>query len=449
MRNGQIQFDLPDPLISEPVVIKSFFSDEMFARVKETVNNLKMGPGGPLQYHTMIGRWESPVSFSQDIEEYMIKRARELFNDDSLKKAYFFATRYQSVDGCVPHLWPHTDQNGTQTTIDITIENTANWNLIVEGNEYEQRDNEAIIFAGQQHIHARPPFPTLSKERFTTVLFLHFTRPDHWIQKSPKSIGRYGSDGDIRFFNRNRYIPLPDPPVKQPTCSCHEYSGVLSLYDQILGDYVDDPVELVDMPIVDREVLAPGIVAYRTTKEAANLLRGLAQNSCFRQWEPAQVLDDKREAAVNYNARTCYVKFINETQLSCHPHDPIRRLYESLEAGIAPMVEDFRAMYNVPRLKSYNWQITRYERGGSFHNHVDDCFEFQRVLSVSALLNDDYTGGDLYFQHFNLPIKREAGKIVLFSSGFQNMHRVDPVVTGTRYAAVRWYNYIESTSNGI
>ena len=449
MRNGKIEFELPEPLISEPVVISSFFPDEMFDRVKTAVTRLNMGPNGPLKYHTMIGRWESPVSFSKDIEEYALQRARELFNDDTLLKAYFYAVRYQSVDKCIPHLWEHTDQNGTQTTIDITIENTAKWGLIVEGAEYAQNENEGIIFAGQQHMHARPPFPSRRSDVYTTVVFLHFTRPDHWIQQNPRGIGRYGSDGDVRFFNRNRYIPLPDPPVDQPTCACHEYSGVLSTYDKLLGDYVDDEVELVDMSIVDKEVLAPGIVAYKISKEAARTLKGLSQNACFKLWQPAQVLNEKREATVNNLARTCYVKFINSEQESCHPHDPIRRLYESLEKGTEPIIKDFRDMYSIPELKSVNWQITRYERDGTFHNHIDDCFEFQRVVSVSALLNDDYTGGDLVFSHHGLSVKAEAGKIVLFSSGFQNMHRVEPVVRGIRYAAVRWYNYKQSTANGV
>ena len=451
MRNGKIEFELPDPLISEPVVIKSFFPDEMFSRIKQTVDNLKMGPDGPLKYHTMIGRWESPVGFSKDIEDYALAKARELFNDDTLLKAYFYAVRYQSVDGCIPHLWEHTDQNGTQTTIDITIENTAKWNLLVEGNQYEQNENEGIIFAGQQHIHARPPFPSRRTDVYTTVVFMHFTRPDHWIQKKSKehSIGRYGSDGDIRFFNRNRYIPMPDAPVNQPVCSCHNYAGVLSLYDNILGNYVDDEIELVDMSVVDKKVLAPGIVEYQISQESAQVLKGLTQNACFKLWQPAQVLDNDREPAVNYLARTCYVKFINSTQLSCHVHDPIRRLYESLEVGIAPIIEDFRKMYSIPELQSHNWQLTRYERDGTFHDHVDDCIEFPRVVSVSILLNDSYTGGDLVFKHKKVKVSRGAGKIVVFGAGFENMHSVKPVASGIRYAAVKWYNYAGGTTNGV
>lgn len=450
MRNGKIEFELPNPLISEPVVIKSFFPDEMFSRVKKSVNDLNLGPDGPSYYHTMLGRWESPISFSKDIEEFSLKKAREVFNDDTLLKAYFFVVRYQSINGCIPHLWEHVDQNGTQTTVDLTIENTAKWNLIVEEKEYEQNENEGIIFAGQQHTHARPAYPSRRSDVHTTVVFMHFTRPDHWIQKKTRGndIGRYGSDGDIRFFNRNRYIPMPDAPINQPVCSCHDYSGVLSLYDKILGEYTDDEPELVDMSVEEKTVIAPGIVQYQISKQSAQTLKGLAQNSCYKLWKPAQVLSEERDPTVNYQARTCYVKFINSTQLSCHVHDPIRRLYESLEAGMAPIIKDFRKMYSIRELQSTNWQLTRYERGGSFHNHVDDCLEFPRVVSVSAFLNDGYTGGDLVFTHKNVRITRGAGKIVVFSSGFENMHCVEPVASGMRYAAVKWYNHLGGTKNG-
>lgn len=242
---------------------------------------------------------------------------------------------------------------------------------------------------------------------------------------------------------------MPDAPVNQPVCSCHNYAGVLSLYDKILGSYTDDEPELVDMSIIDRKVLAPGIIQYQIPKESAQVLKGLTQNACFKLWEPAQVLDDERSPAVNYLARTCYVKFINSSHLSCHVHDPIRRLYESLEVGIAPIVEDFRQTYSIPELQSQNWQLTRYERDGSFHHHVDDCIEFPRVVSVSALLNDNYTGGDLTFKHKKVKVSRGAGKIVVFGSGFENMHRVEPVASGIRYAAVKWYNYAGGSKNGI
>jgi hypothetical protein len=448
MITKELKFSLPEPLI-EPTVIESFFTEEMFNNVKQKINSIGMSEESNHKYHTMIGRWESPVLFSKDIEDFCLQRAREIFNDETLLKAYFFTVKYQIKDGCVPHLWEHTDQNGTQTTVDLTIENTADWDITVEGVNYKQKPNDAVVFCGQQHMHARPPYPTEDESAFTTVLFMHFTRPDHWIQTEKGGLNKYGSDGDIRFFNRNRYLPLPDAPIDQPVCPCHNYASVLELYDSICGDHVDEPTELVDISIVDKQTLAPGIVCYTTTKEAARTLKGLTQNSCFKLWEEAEILSKNREPAISYSARSCYIKFINEQTLKCHPQDPLRRLYESLTAGTDKIIEDYSKEYSTGSLKSKHWQLTRYEKGGRFHNHVDDCVEFPRVVSLSFVLNDDYEGGDLVFKNFGVTAPKKAGSIIVFGSSYPYMHEVTPVTRGIRYAAVRWYNYIGTDYNGV
>lgn len=444
---GKVNFELPEPLVPNPYKLQNFFPEDMFKRVVQTINASGMGPGGHLKYHTMIGRWDAGVSFDKEIEDFCISRAREIFNDDTLEKAYFFACRYQIQNGCIPNLWEHTDQNGTQTTIDVAIENTANWNLIVEREEFTQEPNSAMIFAGQQHMHARPPYPSDDENVYTTVLFLHFTQPSHWIQKEKNGLHKYGSDGDVRYFNRNRFVPMPDPPFEQPICPCHDYGNVLRIYDGVCGRHVDSEPELVDMPILDTKVLAPGIVEFQFPEESARILKGLTHNFTFAMWGKGQVLNNNR-ADVNYSARRCYTKFINKTAESCHPQDPLRRLWESLENGVDPMLREYKRMYSVRELESVHWQLVRYEQGNMFHKHFDDCAEFPRVLSVSVFLNDDYSGGDLEFEHFNLRIVPKAGKVVFFGSSYPYMHSVSPVTRGIRYAAVKWYNHAGKESTG-
>ena len=439
MLTKEILFELPE-VLAEPMVIKDFFPSNMLERVKKIVADTNMGTD-KVEFHTMLARWEAPVQFDADIEEYCLNKAREIFKDNSLQKAYFFAVRYQRKNGCVPHLWEHTDQNGTQTTIDITIENTANWGLIVEGQHFEQNPNDAIIFAGQQHMHARPPYPTKDENAYTTVLFLHFTQPDHWIQKDKDGFHKYGSDGDARFFNRNRYFAMPDAPINQPVCSCHDYSVILRFYDEFFGHLTESQPETVDMRILDKVELAPGIIKYKVSKESVRILKGLTQNSMFKQWQPAEVLVEDNKPGVNYAARNCYNYFITGKESSCHPQDPIRRLSESLQTGLDAIIEDFRGKYSIVDLISHHTVLLRYEEGNKFHYHIDDHPKFPRVVSLSMFLNDDYEGGVLDFNHFGLRITPEAGDIIVFCSGFPYMHQVEPVTKGIRYAVVKWYEY--------
>lgn len=442
----EVLFDLPEPL-SEPKIISDFFSEEMFERVKAVVQNTGLGTD-KLKYHTMYARWEaSQIVFDEDIEKYCLDKAREIFNDSSLLKTYFFATRYQRKECCVPHLWEHVDQNGTQTTIDIAIENTANWGINIEGEYFEQNPNDAVVFCGQQHIHSRPPYPTKDTGKYVTALFLHFTRPEHWMQTEKNGLSKYGADANIRFFNRNRFLPLPDGPLNQPVCVCHNYWPMFNLYDLIAGHALDLPPELADTTVLEEKELAPGIMEYRISKKSSRIIKGLIQNSVYHQWKPAEVLYKKNGQKVDSDVRKCFVYYMHEKESSCHPQDPIRRAKESLQACFDYIIESYRKKYDIVKLRSDGTVLLRYEEGDGFINHIDDHPQFSRVVSVSMFLNDDFEGGEIEFKEFDLKIKPEAGKIIVFCSSYPYSHAVLPVDTGIRYSVVKWYGYDAGAKN--
>jgi len=67
-----------------------------------------------------------------------------------------------------------------------------------------------------------------------------------------------------------------------------------------------------------------------------------------------------------------------------------------------------------------------------------------RKLSVSAILNDDYEGGELMFRWLDdksnlkeVSVKCAAGDLVIFPSYLD--HKVAPVTKGTRYSVVAWF----------
>ncbi len=441
--SGEIRFELPPPLVEKPFSISNFFTESMFETVRNIVSSLNIGPHGTSQYHTTIGRWESSIEFPKEIEEYCVAQAREIFKNDKLEKAYFLCVRYQKINGVIPLLWEHVDHNGTQTTIDVTVENTADWDLLVEGEQFKQPPNTAIIFAGQQHLHARPFYPTNDESLYTTVLFLHFTEPDHWIQTDKSKIYEYRQDGDVRFLNRKGYLALPDPPVNQPVCKCHDYIGTLDMYDTIYGEYKDQHPDEIDSNTLDEEVLAPGIVKYSTHKDSADIIRGMTQNAVMRLWQPAYVLtesnDGKKTAEIDKSSRYCFNYGISNIQDTCHPWDPIRRVNRAIDATISKAIARYSSRYSVKKLHSDFTTLLRYEQGHFFHNHYDDCYEHPRTVSVTYVMNDDYVGGNLVFPEFGVSTETKAGDIIVFPSGFPYMHRVEPILFGTRFAAVKWF----------
>jgi hypothetical protein len=274
-------------------------------------------------------------------------------------------------------------------------------------------------------------------------MFMHFTQPEHWFQKhGADGMRQYGQDGDVRFFNRERYVAMPDRPINQPVCQCHDYDGALNLYS-VLNDDIEQPPEIVQLDLLDQEELAPGIMKFRYSRDAARILKGLCQNSMYKLWQPASVSKNNK-SVVDYNTRNCFTYFMNDIQNSCHPQDPIRRLFASLETGVSHAINRYKSRYGLHPLHSKQWSLIRYERSNMFENHYDDSPIFPRTVSLSFFLNDDFTGGELVFPEFGLTIKPVAGEMIVFPSNHPYIHRVNPVEIGIRYAAVRWYTHYES-----
>ncbi|MBD2459989.1 2OG-Fe(II) oxygenase [Oscillatoria sp. FACHB-1407] len=93
--------------------------------------------------------------------------------------------------------------------------------------------------------------------------------------------------------------------------------------------------------------------------------------------------------------------------------------------------------------------VLRYREGQFYHRHVDNVLlssRFQEVqegiptrdISVVGYLNDDFEGGETYFDRQNVKVKPEAGAVLLFPSYFTHPHESLPVIKGQKYAFTSW-----------
>ena len=90
-------------------------------------------------------------------------------------------------------------------------------------------------------------------------------------------------------------------------------------------------------------------------------------------------------------------------------------------------------------------QCTYYTEGQFYDWHTDglSCntpIKYERKLSMSLLLTDDYKGGELEVElkPVHETIKPKAGTAVIFPSWLP--HRVKPVTSGERISLVAWMN---------
>lgn len=102
-------------------------------------------------------------------------------------------------------------------------------------------------------------------------------------------------------------------------------------------------------------------------------------------------------------------------------------------------VWDYRNCFGLHLKADSGYNLLKYQYGGEYHIHHDHDSNNARVLSLVACLGDDFEGGELEFNNFNLKIKLEKDSLVLFPSNFPYSHIAHPVVSGIKYSLVTWF----------
>lgn len=122
-------------------------------------------------------------------------------------------------------------------------------------------------------------------------------------------------------------------------------------------------------------------------------------------------------------------------------YDDFKTLYSELALSIALCVEDYSKKYKLDLRYMEAVNFVKYGVGEHFDVHSDHGFSYVCTVSTVAYLNDDYEGGELWFNHLDQKIKPEAGDIVICPSTFIYSHASLPVKSGIKYSAVTMFDY--------
>lgn len=78
-------------------------------------------------------------------------------------------------------------------------------------------------------------------------------------------------------------------------------------------------------------------------------------------------------------------------------------------------------------------------------DHYDGKPEVELHYSSILMLNSDYKGGELYFQHHGLEVKLEEGDLIMFRGNAENLHGVRTVEEGRRFNFIFFFrDYMSS-----
>lgn len=112
--------------------------------------------------------------------------------------------------------------------------------------------------------------------------------------------------------------------------------------------------------------------------------------------------------------------------------------YETIKMIHEPLLETLEVWYKKTGNKrlewiSKNYTIKKYDTGKQIASHVDRVKENGHTFDWTVLvyLNDNYKGGDLYFDDLDLTISPSAGSIIFFST--DEMHTARQVTSGNKY----------------
>jgi hypothetical protein len=209
------------------------------------------------------------------------------------------------------------------------------------------------------------------------------------------------------------------------------------------------------------EFLGPGIVVYRDvfTKEMnlVNRLENSLDSQKAKKYQWRQATTGYSHTDLSY--RDCFdfkiklnddnsLTVNNEHFLANNIHDEendLKLIWQDSKSAQVNPINDYRNMFNIAPLNYWEcFNFVKYGKDQHFQIHSDHGYSYICVLSSVGYINDDYEGGELFFDKFNLKIKPQAGDLYLFPSSFIYSHAALPVTSGTKYSIVTMLDYLEA-----
>jgi hypothetical protein len=190
----------------------------------------------------------------------------------------------------------------------------------------------------------------------------------------------------------------------------------------------------------NKSILSPGIVVYNLfDKFGAGVVQEI-ENAVGNDFYKSKVVNtDGEYDMILSEYRSCSEYMLRKNTDSTEILKKILR--EKIEIATEECLIDYRETFRIEPLTTEGWIILKYSETEKFDWHIDSGLRYPRTVSGTLYFNDNYEGGLIEYQHFNISYKPKAGDLILFGSDYPYIHRVTPVTQGTRYAAVSWWRY--------
>jgi hypothetical protein len=177
----------------------NFFDEETFAKIKESVLE-KINDQNGFNYVKECTRDYRITFFSNDIQDMLLNIAKQETGDDSLEIIYNQIVKYQIKDNVIPQLREHKDAAVGEWVMDIVLDATVDWPLIIENQSFSNTPNSVIFIRGEEESHWRPDFPSENEEDYVLLLFVHLANKDGYPAKISKQLLGMGEERANAFL---------------------------------------------------------------------------------------------------------------------------------------------------------------------------------------------------------------------------------------------------------
>lgn len=184
-----------------------------------------------------------------------------------------------------------------------------------------------------------------------------------------------------------------------------------------------------------KNTLAPGIVVYKI--DSSKIFKEIESLS-NAEWLSEYVVD-ANDGNKSLDSSYRDTKSIDITAYSREEDEDYVKFFSNLfNKTFSEIEKDYEEDHYIKFKVHQPYKILKYDVGGKFDLHIDDAGATFRRASTVFYLNDNYEGGEIEFPSFNVKYKPQAGDFIMFPSSYAYRHKVNPVISGTRYAIASW-----------
>ncbi len=139
---------------------------------------------------------------------------------------------------------------------------------------------------------------------------------------------------------------------------------------------------------------------------------------------------------------------VRPNDLQIEEYKFLNEYIHTLNIMLLKYFEKYKILSNF-KLDMGAFNIQKYQKGGHFmgvHSERMGVFNMDRVFAWMTYLNDVEEGGSTFFPHFDLRIKPEKGRTLIWPSEWTHAHCGEIVESNEKYIITGWFEFKTSIS---